>query len=229
MPLHSELLQDIISVNHLKGHTVDTEQEAKKEVEIVNNESRKLADQIYKMKITSEASMNEATEVLISVKKMLKEIEKRRKSITQPLNLAIKNVNAMFKDPSERLTDAEKMIKEAMIKYQERIERRAAKKADKIEAQVDSGDLTMQEAMGKLSNVKEAKNGASVESGSTNVRTITKIRITNPAELPPKYFLRPRVIEALRLEVEEDVRKKGEPVPTGAEKYEDKQVAVRAA
>lgn len=200
-----------------------------KEVEIANAEARKLSDQVLKVRVRSDADQSEATKMLVEVKRVAKEIEKRRKTITQPLNLAIKEVNALFKDPADRLADAEKIIKDALLKYQDMVERRAAKRADKIEGQVDSGELGMADAVGKLGNIKQAETNVKTEGGGANFKTVTKIRIINPAELPATYFLRPRVIEALRVEVEEDVRKKALPVPAGAESYEERQVAVRTA
>ncbi len=50
----------------------------------------------------------------------------------------------------------------------------------------------------------------------------------NVAEIPAKYFLRERVLEAIRLEVADDVRN-GLPTPPGAEWITETNVVVRMA
>lgn len=208
---------------------MDTDQDVKKEVAIANTESEKLSQKVYAIKIRKDSDMTEATQTLSDIKRIAKNIDTKRKGITAPLRQAIKDVDELFKDPLDRLKDAEGLIKTEMIKYTEMVEKRAATRADKLEGQVDSGELGMADAMGKMSNIKQAETNVKTDSGSANIRTVVKIRITDPSALPAKYFLRERVLEALRMEVEEDVKKRGEEVPTGAEKYEEKQVAVRTA
>lgn len=207
----------------------DQTAEASKEVQIANIESKKLAGEIYAVKIRSDKDLSNATNKLGEVKKMAKEIEKRRKLITQPLNAAIKEVNAMFKDPADRLADAEKLIKEAIIKYQTRIEARATKQAQKIEDAVESGEMTLSEGMGKLGRIKQGSDSVQAESGTASFRKNRKIVITDPGALPAKYFLRDSVIEALRKEVDKDVRQNGLDLPTGADWIEVQTVAVRTA
>lgn len=204
-------------------------QEATKEVAIANSEALKLSEQVVKVTIRSDKDLNEATVTLSDIKRTAKDIEKRRKAITDPLNASLKEINAMFKDPLTSLKVAEDLIKAAMIKYQTMLENRAEKKAKVIEDAVDNGDMQMDDAMGKLSGIKQAPTSVASDNGSAAFRTIKKIRITDPGSLPASYFMRERVLEALRIEVEDDVKRKGMPVPTGAEEYEERQVAVRTA
>jgi hypothetical protein len=198
-----------------------------KEVEIANRESIKIHDQVSTIKIRKDYDQTVATKLVADIKRLYKNIDGQRKSITQPLRVAIKNTDELFKDPLTRLKDAETIIKAEMLRYNEMVERRAANRADKIEGQVDAGEMGLAEGIGKLNSIKQADKNVKSDSGSAQFKTLTKIRITDPAQLPAKYFMRPRVIEALRLEVSEDVLKNAEPVPAGAETYEDRQVAVR--
>jgi len=208
---------------------MDTEQDAKKEAAIATTEAGKLSEQVYAIKIRKDQDVTEATEKLVEIKRIHKNIDTRRKTITSPLRKAIKDIDELFKEPLAQLKDSEALIKEAIIKYHEAVERRAAKRADKIESQADAGEIGIADTMGKISNIKQAESHVRTENGSANIRTITRIRITDPSKVPTKYFLRPRVIEALRIEVEDDVRRLGGEVPTGAEKYEEKNLAVRGA
>lgn len=198
------------------------------EVEIANRESIKVAEVTGKIKIRKDEDMKEATAQIVSIKKLYRNIDAKRKAITGPMRQAIKETDELFKDPLGRLKGQEDIIKAEMIRYTESVERRAANRADKIEGQVDSGELGMGEAMGKLGGIKQADTNVKTDEGSTQIKTVTRIRIINVADLPQKYLLRPRVLEALRMEVEEDVKRKGEQCPPGAEQYQDKQVAIRS-
>lgn len=208
---------------------MDEKNAANKEVVIATREAEKLSEAVYAVKIRSDADLNVATEKLSEIKKMSREIDKRRKSFVDPLNGVVKDINAQFKNPLDRLKDAEALIKEAMVKYQAKVEARAQKKAEQIESAVDAGDMEMGDAMGKLSNIKQAPQNVRGEGGTASFRIVKKIKISDPSLLPPTYFLRDRVLEALRMEVEDDVKRKGMPLPAGALEVEERQVAVRAA
>lgn len=52
---------------------------------------------------------------------------------------------------------------------------------------------------------------------SEKQKTITDVKITNIADIPPKYFMDEGVIEAVRKAVKVDVIKNGVNVPPGAQ------------
>ncbi len=199
-----------------------------KEVQIATTEAQKISETAGKITIRSNKDLDAANEQLIIVKRTGKDIEKRRKAITQPMNQAVKEVNALFAEPADKLKAAESALKEGILKYHDKLEKQAEKRAERVEAQVDAGELGVADGIGKISSIKQAPSSMQSSEGTSSVKTVRKIRIINPAELPASYFMRPRVIEALRMEVEEDVKRKGMEVPAGAEAYEDKQLAVRA-
>lgn len=197
------------------------------EVEVATREAGKVIDTTNKIKIRKDADLTAATGQVSEIKRLYKNIDGKRKSITAPLRQAIKEVDDLFKEPLTSLKTAEDTIKTEMLRYSDQVERAAARRAEKIEGQVDAGELDMGSAMGKLGSIKQAESSVKADTGSAQFKTVTKIRIVNVGDIPPKYLLRPRVLEAIRIEVEEDVRKKGEQVPAGAESYEERQVAVR--
>lgn len=93
------------------------------EVEIANRESLKVSESTSQIKIRKDSDMKEATEQLVTIKKLHKNIDTKRKSITGPLRQAIKEVDELFKDPLGRLKGAEDIIKAEMIRYTESVER----------------------------------------------------------------------------------------------------------
>lgn len=201
---------------------------ARKEVEIASREAVKISEQIETIKIRKDTDLAEANEVLLAIKRTANNIEKKRKAITQPLNASLKEINAMFKEPASKLKVAETIIKAEMLNYQDRVDRRAAKRIAKIQDQVDSGELDMSKGMEKMAGIKQGPSGIANEGGTTSFKTTQRIEIEDVTLIPAGYFMRERVLEAIRMEIESDVRS-GAAVPPGSKIIEVKQVAVRAS
>lgn len=99
------------------------------------DELMKPAEQAFAMArswaIDSDESYELAGEELRAIKAKAKALEDKRTALTVPLNQVLRGINALFKDPSDRLAEAETVIKRGMIAYQDRLaaERRAAEEA----------------------------------------------------------------------------------------------------
>ena len=204
-----------------------TSETANKEVQIANREADKLTAEVTSLKVSKNNVVEVAT-VLSKIKETQRNLEKKRKEITQPLNLALKNVNNLFKEPTDKLKEAESLIKSAMIKYQQKVDAAAQKKIGKIEDQVDSGEMGLAEGMDKLGKVQQGPQNIQTEAGSAGFQGRKKLKIVDVSQIPQKYFLRDRVLEAIRLEVAEDM-KLGAPLPAGAEWIIEQTVVVRNA
>lgn len=203
-------------------------QDAAAAVEIINIEANKLVGQFSKLKIRSNKQLNEAAEGLTALKRLQKEIEKRRKSFVDPLNRVVKQINAEFKEPLARIAESEKNLKNAIGDFQQRMELKALKASKEIEEQVDKGQITLDEAIAQASKHKLPDQNIRKESGSINTRFVQKIRITDVSSLPTSYFTREAVVAAVQAEVEKDFKTTGL-VPPGAEMYEERRLAVRTA
>lgn len=76
--------------------------------------------------IDSHTMFELASEDLMQVKGLQKEVEAKRTSITGPLNQAVKAVNDLFRSPKEYLDKAEATLKRAMVTWTSEQERLAA-------------------------------------------------------------------------------------------------------
>lgn len=200
-------------------------QKYEKEVALAKQEADKLTVALNEVRvIKTEVGFVQAGTFLIAVKDASRKIASKKDPIIKSLNLAIKEVRDLFREPEERLSNAERTVKNSMLQYQEKLAAKAATASQKIEQKVDAGEMKLSEGVGKLANVKQAPTVVQTDKGKVQFKVIKKIRIVNSAELPAKYLIRDRVLEAFRLEVAEDVRN-GDPVPAGAEEYEEKVVA----
>jgi hypothetical protein len=195
--------------------------------EIAKRESQPLIAQAINLTIKNDEQLKGAATMLAQVKSISKNVKAQKDPIVKNLNEALKNVRELFKPTELGLSDAEAAIKKAILDYTQKQIAKAEKKAAKIEAKVDDGEMTLQDGMNKLGKIKQASTNVEVDNGSAQIRTVKKLRITDPALLPPSYFLRESVLEALRKEVAADVLRGGQPCPTGAEVYEEQTVAGR--
>lgn len=192
---------------------------------IAKAEIEKIA-QVVPAKIKTDAELAEANELLTRVRQTVKNVKAQKEPVIKGLNDQIRAIRGWFKPFEDEAQIVEKAIAGAILEYKDRVDQRAQRQAAKIEAKVDAGEITLSEGMGKLSGVKQVDTTTRSESGSTQVRVTRKARIVDAAALPASYFLRPRVLEALRIEVQDDVVRKKLPCPTGAEIYEEKGLAV---
>ena len=174
-------------------------------------------------RIKNREGLEEATGFLLEIKAVSKGIADKKNPIIKGLNDSIKEIRALFEPAEDRLFQAEGSVKSSILEYNMRVEEKAEREAAKIEKKVDEGKMKLSTGMGKISNIEQASQPVQTKSGSVQFRTIKRIKITDVSKLKV-YMMRPRVQEAMRIEIVEDVRK-GMSVPDGAEQYEEKVVA----
>lgn len=196
-----------------------------KDVEVAKREAQKLYQTSTEFKIRKDADLLVAADQLKTIKTAAKNVKAQKDAIIKPAQLAIANTRDLFKPIETYLADAEKALKTGISKYHDRVEKAAAKKAAEIEQKIDAGELGIDEGVAKAGAIKQAPTSVKTETGGVQFRVTKKVRITSVAALPASYLSRPRVLEALRMEVSEDVLKNKQPCPAGAEIYEVKTVA----
>lgn len=197
----------------------------RREIEIASKEAIKLQKTGAKITIKTRDDLLQATDLLATVKRFNAAVKKKKAAIIGPMRVAIKEVNELFADPETRGAVLESNIKSALLEYQQRTDRAAAKKAAKLEEKLNTGEIDMQTAAGKLGKIQQTPSSVDTENGQVQFRTVRKIRIVAYDKLPTSYFLRPKVLEAIEAEIRNDVLKMHKPCPTGAEVYEEKIVA----
>lgn len=199
-----------------------------KEATIAKIETAKLKDRSAGIVIRKEADLAEATEMLAQIKLVGKNIKKKKDPMVDRLKDAINDIKELFKPAEDQLAEAEKAIKATILKYHDRVEAKAAEKQKALEDKMDAGDVSFEEGMEVANKIKQPTSTVKSGYGTTSVgQGARKIRILDATKLPRSYFMRPRVLEALRLEVSADVLKDGAPLPDGAEIYREKTVTTR--
>jgi len=101
------------------------------------DQSASALDLIEELVIEDEVMYEVAGTELVNIKTRYKDLEKIRKSITQPLDQAKKQVMDLFRVPSERFEKAERVIKDAMSGYEKEQERKRREEEKRIQAEQD--------------------------------------------------------------------------------------------
>lgn len=105
-----------------------------------------------------------AGELLTKIKGRQQALDKQRRSIVDPLNLAVKNTNALFKAPMDAAESAESVLKIGMagwVRYKQEEERiarqKAAQQAALKQARLDAEAQAAQEAAEEAEGTPQAQ------------------------------------------------------------------------
>lgn len=146
------------------------------------------ANEAGKLVITDQASYDKAVEKIAQVKQYIKDVEKQRKTITDPLNQAMKATNALFKPVRDQLEATEKALAGAILDWRREQERLEAEKQAELEAKVESGEMDFDEALDQASNTQQLDKTSTTKRGNVTIRTIKDIEVVDITKVPEEYF-----------------------------------------
>lgn len=181
----------------------------------ITPQAQELAGQAEKMmtgyqgyKIISNAAYTIAADDLKKIKGKMKELDDERKSMTVPLDESKKRIMEFFRKPLDYLTQAETLIKRAMLGYQQEQERirreeearildRQRKEAEKLreraEAQAAKGNDEKAAALQEKAAEKEMMTPvitSTVEKvAGIQTKTVWKFDIENEVLIPREYLV----------------------------------------
>lgn len=159
--------------------------------------------------IENQNDLDAASLVLRRIKGIKNAIEERKKQITKPLMDSLSSVRELFRKYEDGAKAAEASFKAAILSYEATQDANRAQ----IAAGVADGTVDLATAIESMEKPDAPKGISS--------RTVTKVRVIDE-KLIPRDYLEPN----MKLIVEA-VLKQGLTI-AGVEKYEEKQLAVRA-
>lgn len=184
-----------------------------------------ISNQAGDLMIDSQESLSQATDILSKIKASAKDVDKRKKQITDPLNAALKSARSLFKPLEDDLATAERTIKGKMLDYSNEVEAKAAEQAAKLEKRVEKGTMRVDTAMRKMDDIETVGSSVQGANGSIQFRTVRNIKIVDPTKIPLKYLSNEKVLAAISAAVRTDVLN-GTKVE-GVEIVEEKQIAAK--
>lgn len=169
--------------------------ETEKELSVFKGQATKLNNMTAGFVIKTEQQHEKANELLLSIKKNERELNAKKKKITDPLNTALKEVRDLFKPVEHKLGASKVIVTDAILTYRRKVAEEAAAKQAELEAKVDAGEIDIDEAIDQAEQLTETQKTTHTKKGSVTVRTIKDIEITDVTKIPEDYF----VLDMVRL------------------------------
>lgn len=189
-----------------------------KEIELYQSKINSITEQANSLKIKTDKEMTLAVDYLKEIKQNSNKVREIKERYTKPANEILRMARHMFGPIEMKFKEAERIIKDKMIKFDELKQKKALEQSSKLAEQVKAGKLDIQTAGEKMEKI-EPKNSYEGQEGAITYKMIKKIYITDQNKIPRKY-----------LKVDEVLLKRdllaGVKIP-GAEIREDKIVASR--
>lgn len=156
--------------------------------------------------ITDNDSYQATAEDLKQIKNQMKAIEDYRKSITDPINEQVKKIKAFFDAPINKLKEAESVIKNAILSYQQEEEKKRIAEQNRLREEAEKKRLELAkkaeklEAKGKIEKAEEVKQQAEVIIAPVLAKDVPKVsgiatmkvwkfRITDEKAIPREYLI----------------------------------------
>lgn len=186
------------------------------------NEATSLAETVRSLTITNNQEYQNSGEFLKKIKTVSKMIDDARKDITKPLDDAKKRVMDFFREPLTQLSDAEKMLKGAILGYQQEQNRIAEEERRKAEAKAKAEEERKRKALEeRAAKAEENGNSAKAEmlreqADDVRVKTVVapariekvqgiatkkvwKAKIQDYTKIPSSFYLNdPKVQDAIQ-------------------------------
>lgn len=153
---------------------------ARKELSEVRSEIDKGLELIQDFEISNDEDQELAAEILRDVKEKYRGFEDKRKTITGPLNVALKEVNNLFRPMRVALESCERLLKSKISGYQAKQD--AANRLALQEAQQAESTQEASEALAKVETVQSPQ--------GVNVRHVWKAVVVDVDKVP-RLFLSP--------------------------------------
>lgn len=191
-----------------------------KPITLVKSQATKALKAVMDIQITNDEQYNEAGAIRAKLKELGKMITERENKILKPALDVVSQIRELFSPAKGSYKTACQLLDRKMLNYDDLREAEAEKERQKIAAKVESGYLKPETGEQKLAAVVEAPKTVKSAAGTTFIKKIKKVEITDESLIPREYL----VIDMVKLN--QAMLKEGKQVP-GARIIEDKTMGSR--
>lgn len=160
-----------------------------KELAPVKARATKMGLAVNSLVIKDDASLAEATKIRAGIKDVAKSIDQKKKEITAPLNLALKNTRALFAPLEVACDEASRELDRKVITYNREIEEVRRQAEERLASRVEKGTLKIETAAKKMEALPEAQRHVTTDKGSMTIVKVKKFEVTDVSKLPLEYIL----------------------------------------
>ncbi len=176
------------------------------------------------LKIKTEEDHTEAVANLKKIRDEKQRGDSMRRFFTDPLNEQIKKINTLFQPTIRALESAERMIRSAMIAYQDLLAKKAEDAKAKTMEKIDAGKLSVEQGVKKIENIKTPDKTVRTEAATVSYTIRPRVEIEDESKLPREYLCPDMVkIKAVALAF----HKAKQPQIPGVKIVEDKVPSIR--
>lgn len=147
----------------------------------LNQEVKDVEDR-GRMKITSQATLEQAIEARKFLRQVREGVEAKRLAMTNPINQALKEIRSFFKPYEERIETVDSWLSGQLVDWQQKQIAEEAKKKAEIEQKIAEGKMTLEQASKKVEKVEEKVK-------AIPVRKAQVLRITDETKLAREYLM----------------------------------------
>lgn len=177
------------------SNTITVEPIQTGQIENITVDCQKLLQNSEVLTINTQDDLDNANSVLKIIKEKIKELDKGRKEITSPLELAKKRVIALYKTPTEMLQKAESLIKRGMIAFTEKAEAERRKQEEELRKRMEA-KAERAEAKGKIEQAEEIRQQAELATVASTIekpkglqcRDLWKYKIVDETAIERQYL-----------------------------------------
>ena len=161
-------------------------QELRNKAELIVREARETA-------VRDKDSLTTAVDFLGKIATAKKEVDSRRRFFVDPLNQQVKNINDLFRNYSDPLGEADRIVRNKVLVYQAEEARRVAEEQQKAleeakaQAEEASKHPTEEFVPIPINIVEEPEKTVRADAGSATTRQVWTFKIVDPSQVPDEY------------------------------------------
>lgn len=165
---------------------------ATKVLAVIKTQVPKAVDAATALKIKTAEDMIKATDILGKIKSVGKMVRERMEAPVKKAYQTYKDIkleqDKTFGSFVRDCDEAEKIVKEKMVEYQNTQMAKAVKKTENIEKKVESGKLSFDKAADKIIEATPQKS-VNAQNGAVQFRTVKEVTIENETKIPREYLV----------------------------------------
>ena len=146
-----------------------------KEIEVVKSQVDKAFTLAEMATIKSDDGYKEANENLIKIRAVAKMVEQGKRKQLDPANETVKAIREFWRPFEDRITQAEGLLKKAILTYKAKLQARIEQKEATISKKVEEGKISFEKAVEKVADIQATP----LTHAGVKSRKIKKVRFSS--------------------------------------------------
>lgn len=159
-----------------------------KQIEVYKKNIISLVAKAESFDLKTKDDMDVAVSLLSQLNKYADNVQKKKEALTKPLNLALKNIRAMFKEVEEKYEEGIENLRMRMSVYQTSALKRQKEEEEKIAEKIAEGKISIEKAVEKLEDVNITEK-IETKDGDVKFITVNKFEVMDLTLLPIEYHV----------------------------------------